>query len=383
MTDEVKVGGLAFESMLGDIDVEKQIKDLQKEYQSTKSKSKKDGIVKRLKYLAGLRKLGIKPEHAFILRHMPVVPPIVRPPVQTGGNRIEFADVNYLYRDHMSVNNNLKELGHTLEPHALVPERKALYDGAKAIFGLGDAISGYARGKDLNGFIAQIAGKYGPKGGYFQSKLLSRKQDFSGRATIRAEANLGFNEVAVPKDMLWTLYEYHIMRDLVQQGFDLIRAKKEIESRGPAAVNSFNKLIKQIPVILNRAPTLMRTNVTAHYPVPVEGKTLGINPLHLALYSGDFDGDALSIHTPMTPEAINEAREKLLPEAHAYDYRKGIGISMMAPGHEAIVGSSYLTEPDSEQKPVTFKTELDALKALKNGHIKENTPLIIEEHAKL
>lgn len=380
MDEGFKVGGAAFEEMLDSLDVDQQIKVLKKEYEKTKSKSKRDNIVKKLKYLAGLRNLDMKPSDAYILRNIPVVPPSVRQPVATGGNRITFPDVNYLYRDHMSLNNNMKTLVDVTPASQLITERKASYDAAKAVFGLGEAISGYARGKDLSGFITQISGKSGPKGGYFHSKMLSKKQDFSGRATIYAEPNLGFNEAAVPKEMLWTMYNYHIARDLVRNGFDAIAAKKEIENRGTAATASFNKLIKQIPIILNRAPTLMRTNVSAHYPVPIDGKTLGINPIHLPFYSGDYDGDALSAHLPMTPEAIVEAREKLLPEAHIYDYRRGLGHSMIAPGHEAIVGSMHLTEPGKDMKPVTFETELDALKALQAGEIEENTPLIIKEH---
>jgi DNA-directed RNA polymerase beta' subunit len=121
----------------------------------------------------------------------------------------------------------------------------------------------------------------------------------------------------------------------------------------------------------------MRTNITAHYPVPIKGKTIGINPLHLPLYAGDYDGDALTLQVPMTPEAVLEARTKLLPEHHIHDYRKGLNSSMVAPGHEAIIGSVHMTQPDMTQQPVHFKTELEALKALKDGTIKENTPITI------
>jgi DNA-directed RNA polymerase subunit beta' len=242
---------------------------------------------------------------------------------------------------------------------------------------VGDAITGNSRGKQLKGFVRQISGDTGPKGGFFHSKLLSKKQDFSGRATIYAEPDLGFNEAAVPVDMIWSMYEFHMIRDLVKNGYSYIDAKKAVEARTAPAAASMSKLIKQIPVILNRAPTLMRTNVTAHYPVPVKGKTIGINPLHLPMYSGDFDGDAVSVVLPLTPEAVDEAKKKLLPEHHIYDYRKGQGTTMVAPGHEAILGSMHITEPDVEQQAVTFRTEEEALAALKSGQIKENTPVKI------
>lgn len=376
-SDDLLSGGHAFKQMLSHVNSAEQLLALKREVLETKSPSKRDALVKKVKYLAGVQKMGIKPEESFILNYMPVVPPVVRPSMQMGGNRIEYADVNSLYKDHMLVNTSMKDVADLLPNDQLTVERKALYDGAKAVFGVGDAITGNSRGKQLKGFIKQISGDTGPKGGFFHSKLLSKKQDFSGRATIYAEPNLGFNEAAIPRDMLWTMYEFHIIRDLVKNGYDYVSAKKAVTERTVAATNSFNKLIKQVPVILNRAPTLMRTNVTAHYPVPVEGKTIGINVLHLPMYAGDFDGDALTVHVPLTPEAVEEAKQKLLPEAHIHDYRKGLGSSMVAPGHEAIVGSMHITEPDTTQKPVHFKTELEALAALRAGTIKENTPITI------
>jgi DNA-directed RNA polymerase subunit beta' len=319
----------------------------------------------------------LDPENAFILRNMPVVPPLARPTLVMGNNKIEYADANNLYRDHMLVNGAFKDVKDFLPPDQLVVERKALYDGAKAVFGLGDAITGASRGKNLKGFIRQISGTTGPKGGFFHSKLLSKKLDFSGRGTIYAEPNLGFNEAAIPEDMLWTTFKFHIIRDLVRSGFDYVSANKAVESRNPAAVASFNKMIKEVPVILNRAPTLMRTNITAHYAKPVKGKTIGLNPLHLPMYAGDYDGDALTIQVPMTPEAVKEARSKLLPEHHIYDYRRGLDSSMVAPGHEAIIGSVYMTSPDMKQKPVNFNTEEEALEAYKSGKVADNTPITI------
>jgi DNA-directed RNA polymerase subunit beta' len=376
-TDSLSTGGNALQQMLAAVSVDEQLKALKQDVLTTKSPSKRDALVKKIKYLAGVKRIGLKPEEAFILHNMPVVPPLVRPSMQTGGNRIEYADVNNLYKDHMTVNAPLaKAVEYSPNDH-LIEARRDLYDGARAIFGVGDAISGNSRGKQLKGFIKQIGGETGPKGGFFHSKLLSKKQDFSGRGTIYAEPDLGFNEAAVPKDMLWTMYEFHLIRDLVKNGYSYVEAKKAVEARNHAATASFNKLIKHIPIILNRAPTLMRTNITAHFPVPIEGKTIGVNPLHLPLFAGDYDGDALTVHVPMTPEAIEEAKKKLLPEHHIYDYRKGLGASMVAPGHEAIVGAMHITEPDQTQKPVRFKTEQDALAALKAGTIDENTPISI------
>lgn len=375
--DSLHTGGEAFKAMLSAVDVKQQLRGLKKDVMATKSASKRDAMVKRIKYLDALQRMQVRPEAAYLLHNMPVLPPAARPVTQTGGNRMEYADVTVLYKDHMALNNAMKGVKDFLSHDQLTDQRRDLYNGAKAVFGVGEAITGNSRGENLKGIVRQISGDTGPKQGYFHSKLLSKKQDFSGRATIYAEPDLGFNEAAVPKDMLWTMYEYHIIRDLVKNGYDYVTAKKAVAARDTSATASFNKLVKQIPVLLNRAPTLMRTNVTAHYPVPVEGKTVGLNPIHLPLYAGDFDGDALTLHLPMTPEAIAEAREKLLPEAHIHDLRKGHEASMVAPGHEAILGSMYLTEPDMHQEVKHFKTEQDAIEALRRGEIKENTPIKI------
>lgn len=376
-TDSLTTGGEAFQAMLGAIDAKQQLGSLKRDVMATKSASRRDAMVKKIKYLDGLQRMGIKAQDAYTLGYIPVLPPAARPSMQTGGNRIEYADVNTLYKDHMLVNNSFKDIRDLLPHDQLTEERKNLYDGAKAVFGVGEAITGNSRGANLKGIVKQISGDTGPKQGYFHSKLLSKKQDFSGRATIYAEPDLGFNEAAMPRGMLWTMYEYHIIRDLVKNGYDYVAAKKSVEARDVAATNSFNKLTKSIPVLLNRAPTLMKTNITAHYPVPIDGKTIGINPIHLPMYSGDFDGDALSAVVPMTPEAIEEAKKKLLPEAHIHDLRKGHEASIVAPAHESILGSMYLTEPDTAQKTAYFANEQDALQALKRGEIKENTPISI------
>jgi DNA-directed RNA polymerase subunit beta' len=379
--DDLVSGGEALRQMLGSLDVNSQVKELKQQVLDTKSPSKRDSLIKRLKYLAGLQKLNIKPDQAYILHNMPVAPPSIRPAVQMGNNRIEFSDVNNLVRDHITVNNSLKGVKDFLPNDQLINERKALYEGAKAVFGLGDAITGSSRGKQLKGYIKQISGETGPKGGLFHSKLLSRKQDFSGRATISANPDVGFNEAAVPVDMLWTMYEFHIIRDLVKNGYDTVSAKKAVEARDTAATNSFNKLIKTVPIILNRAPTLMRTNITAMYPVPVQGRTVGLNPLHLPLFAGDYDGDALSMFLPMTPEAVEEAKKKLTPSAHIYDYRKAGMNSMVQPQHEAIVGAMHMTEPDLTEEPVEFDNEQQVLEAYKRGEIKENTPIKLRNTA--
>jgi DNA-directed RNA polymerase subunit beta' len=243
--------------------------------------------------------------------------------------------------------------------------------------GLGEAISPNSRGRGVKGLLKQVAGTTGPKTGLFQSKILSKKQDFSGRATIYSEPNLGFNEAAVPSDILWTMYKLHIMRELSKNGYDFITGTKAYEEKSPAAVAAFNKVIKNVPMIINRAPTLMRSNITAMYAKPITGTAMGLNPIHLPFFAGDFDGDCTSLFVPMSPEAVEEAKKKLLPQHQIFDARKGIGHSLVAPAHEAILGSMHMTDPDMSKKVVKFKTEKECLAALEVGTISENTPVEI------
>lgn len=378
MSDEnILVSGEAFKAMLKHVDPAAKGPELLKSYKEAKSVSKRDELIKRIKFMDGLKKTGLKADEAYVLHHIPVIPPSMRPASNVGGNRIEFADVNDLYKDFMTVNNSMKGLVEDMPPELMTTERAQSYDGLKAIMGLGEAISPSARGRNAKGLLRQVAGSGGPKTGFLHSKILSKKQDFSGRATIYAEPNLGFNEAAVPVDILWTMYKFHILRDLAKQGYDYVNSEKAWEARNPAATASFNKVTKNIPVIINRAPTLMKSNITAVYPVPVKHNAMGINPLVLPMFAADLDGDALTLHLPMTPEAVAEAKAKLLPQTQIYDYRKGLNSSIAAPGHEAILGSMHMTEPDMKQKVVKFKTEEECLAALKAGKIQENTPVTI------
>jgi len=263
----IKVGGEAFRSLLNNIDPATEIPKLKKEIADTKSAAKRDVLIKKLKYIYGLAQQNQSLGDAVLLHNVPVAPPSVRPIVPVGGNAIEYADVNHLYRDHMLVNDSVKDLKEDLGPEELIPFRKANYDALKAVIGLGTAVSPQSQGKNLKGYIKTIAGEGGPKSGFFHSKLLSKKQDFSGRATIYAEPNLDFNQVAVPRNMLWSMYKFHILRELAKSGYDRLSAEKAWKERSTPAVTAFNRSIENVPIIMNRAPTLMKSNVTAAFPV--------------------------------------------------------------------------------------------------------------------
>ena len=213
---------------------------------------------------------------------------------------------------------------------------------------------------------------------------MSKKQDISGRGTIYAAPDVGFNEAKVPREQLYTIFEPHIRRDLALKGYDAADAKSAHETlftktKNNAALASFNKMVEDVPVIINRAPTLMKTNILAMKAVPSDYKTIGLNILHLPGYAADYAGDAMSVFAPITPAAIKEAKDKLLPEHHMHDARNDHGSPMYKPQHEAILGSMHLTEMDKSKKTVVFATEALALQALENGDISEDTPITIKK----
>jgi len=376
---EPVVAGAAFKQMLSDIDTNDEVHRLKKMIPETKSVSKKNALVKRLKYLHGLSKQGYSdPSKAVMLHNLPVIPPNMRP-LARRGNSLDITDVNQLYRDFYTINDGVNKLkDETLDFDPVLQEvRMDNYNSVKAIMANGDPTNYKTKKQGLKGLLRQIGGVGGPKTGYFHDKILKKKQDMSGRGTIYAAPDLGFNEAKIPKDQLWTMYEMHIKRDLAKKGYDPAKAKKAYEDKTEAAMASFNKMTNEVPIIINRAPTLMKTNILAMKAIPTEGKTIGLNILHLPGFAADYDGDAMSMHAPITEEAIREAKEKLMSANHLHDARKGYGSPMYAPGHEAILGSITMTKPDTKQKTVKFKTEAEALRALEAGEIQENTPITI------
>ena len=374
---ELLVGGPAFKAMLSHVFPESKVTSLVAEVKNTKSVSKRDTLIKQIKYLDGLRKTGLAATDAYILGHIPVIPPQMRPAMIQGGGKIEFADANLLYKDSLVSTNALKDLVDVLPPEELIKERENNYNGVKAVMGLTEAISPNSKGRGVKGLLKQISGTTGPKTGLFHSKILSKKQDMSGRSTIHSNPTLAFNEASVPEDILWKMYKFHILRDLAKQGYDYVNSEKAWMERNPAALKSFTKSITSVPMIINRAPTLMKSNIAAVYPVPSKENSLGMNPLHLPNFAADYDGDAMQLFVPTSPGAVNEAKEKLLMQKQINDYRKGLDQSLMAPAHEAILGSVHMTEPDTKQTISRYKSEKDCLAALARGEIQENTPVEI------
>ncbi len=375
------VGGEAIKKLL-DRPVKTLAQNAMEEYKITKSKDLKKKALSKLRYLHGLKKMGFdKPSDAYMLHHVPVIPSQYRTILVKNNGNLEYGAVNHLLRDHMLVNDSLKSLRHDLPAELLTKERTDLYQGLKSIVGLGKPISPSSQQRGLTGTLEQLSGTTGPKHGFFHKKVLSKKQDFSGRLTLTEDANLGLNEASIPEDMAWAMWKHHGMKDLVGKGYTYAEADKAWVDRTSAAKVSLDKSIENVPLIANRAPSLLRSNLMAFHVKPGPVNTLSINPAIVKGFAADFDGDALSVFVPHTPEAIQEAKEKLLPQYNIADIRKGRGNVLFSPAHEAILGSVYLTEQNPDKKVMKFKTEKDVLAALHSGQIEPDQPVEVAEEA--
>lgn len=378
--EELPTGGPAIKQMLNSLSPREDLKTLVDQYKKSKSSTIKNALVKKIKYMHGLVTNKItNPGDIYTLKNIPILPPNMHPVIDKGSNRMGYSDVTKLYKEMILSDTEFAKIKDDLPNSDLVNQRRERYATIKAVTGMGEAVGPQSKKQGIKGIMTQITGDEGPKGGMFHHRLLSRQQDMSGRGTIYAAPDVGFNEAKFPKEMLWVMFKMHMIRDMVKNGLTLMEAKNAYDKRSLVAENSFKRLIKEVPIWLNRPPTLMKTNMMAVYGVPNNFKTIGLNILHLPGYAADFDGDALMVHLPVTPEAIAEAREKALPQRHLSDARKGFSSPMFAPGHEAILGSVHLSKPDMDKGVIKFDTEEEALNALRSGDIEDNQPIQIGE----
>lgn len=281
-------GGSVIKDKLSDIDVEKRLAELTSSLNNLKG-LKKDDAMKQIKYLTVLKDAKIKPEDAYVMSKVPVIPPVFRPVYQVeGSSATRVSDVNNLYKQVMLVDKGLASpVLHGLEEEEKQPLRRELFNTVKVLQGLDKPDTG----KDYKGFIAAIKGDV-PKEGFFQSKILSKRQDIAGRATIGGDPELGLDEIKMPDKMAWTLYGPFIIRELVKLGMPVMAAREELEAQTEKAKSALLMVMKDRPVLLNRAPTLHKFNIMAFKPKPYQGKTLLIPPMIMKPYGADVDGDS-------------------------------------------------------------------------------------------
>jgi len=337
--------------------------------------AERDQAIKALKYIKGLKENNIRPEDAYFVKKIPVIPPVFRPIIPGARGDLQVSDANYLYRDLMLANEMLDKTKGI--PEAQADARVHLYDTVKAVYGLGSPVSPQLQARKVRGFIDRIAGT-SPKQGFFQKKLIKKRLDLTGRGTIAPDPSIGLDEIGIPEEMAWRMYQPFLVRQLVQRGYKVFDAKKMIEEKHPLAQEILKQELKDRPILVNRAPSLYRYNVIAAYPKLVSGKTIRVHEFLAPLQAGDFDGDAVQIHVPVTDEARMEARRMTLPNMLLSDQEKGT-LTKAAPQQEAVAGLYLATSKKPSGKKRVFDTKADAMAAYHRGEISLSTPVEIRK----
>ncbi len=352
---EAGMGAEAIKKLLAQIDCDKLSKELREELK-TASGQKKAKIVKRLEVVEAFRLSGNSPTW-MIIDILPVIPPEIRPMVQLDGGRFATSDLNDLYRRVINRNNRLKRLIQLNAPDIIVRnEKRMLQEAVDALIDngrRGRAVTG-ANSRALKSLSDMLKGKQGR----FRQNLLGKRVDYSGRSVIVVGPDLKLYQCGLPKEMAIELFRPFVMKKLVEDGVaNNIKSAKKLVDRGRTEIwDALDVVIKEHPVLLNRAPTLHRLGIQAFEPILVEGRALRLHPLVCTAYNADFDGDQMAIHVPLSAEAQAEARILMLSANNLLHPKDGHPVTV--PTQDMVLGSYYLTyerigEKGSEQVWVT------------------------------
>ncbi len=366
------MGAEAVKKLLADINLEELSTQLREELQ-TASGQKKARIVKRLEVVDAFRSSGNRPEW-MIIDVLPVIPPELRPMVQLDGGRFATSDLNDLYRRVINRNNRLKRLIQLNAPDIIVRnEKRMLQEAVDALIDngrRGRAVTG-ANNRALKSLSDLLKGKQGR----FRQNLLGKRVDYSGRSVIVVGPELKIFQCGLPKELAIELFRPFVMKKLVEDGLaNNIKSAKKMVDRGRAEVwDALDFIIKEHPVMLNRAPTLHRLGIQAFEPVLVEGRAIKLHPLVCTAFNADFDGDQMAVHVPLSAEAQAEARILMLSANNLLRPQDGGPVTV--PTQDMVLGSYYLTyERDEENDPaLTFESLEAALAALEKGEIDIST----------
>ena len=336
----VGMGAEAIQELLHAIDLEKDSAELQAELADATGQ-KRARIIKRLEVVEAFRESGNKPEW-MILTVIPVIPPDLRPMVQLDGGRFATSDLNDLYRRIINRNNRLKRLLELGAPDIIVRnEKRMLQEAVDALIDNG------RRGRPVTGpgnrALKSLSDMLKGKGGRFRQNLLGKRVDYSGRSVICVEPKLKIYQCGLPKEMAIELFKPFVMKELAANGtaHNIKSAKKMVERLQPEVWDVLEDVIKEHPVMLNRAPTLHRLGIQAFEPILVEGKAIKLHPLVCTAFNADFDGDQMAVHLPLTAEAQAECRFMLLSPNNLL--KPSDGGLVAVPSQDMILGVYYLT----------------------------------------
>jgi len=364
----VGIGAEAIQELLREIDLESLAKELREEMEHS-SGQKKVKVIKRLEAVDAFRLSGNRPEW-MILEVIPVSPPDLRPMVQLDGGRFATSDLNDLYRRVINRNNRLKRLLDLGAPEIIVRnEKRMLQEAVDALIDNG------RRGRPVMGAgnrpLKSLSDFLKGKQGRFRQNLLGKRVDYSGRSVIVVGPELKIYQCGVPKEMAIELFKPFVMKKLVENGLahNIKSAKRMVERVKPEVWDILEEVIKEHPVMLNRAPTLHRLGIQAFEPVLVEGRALKLHPLVCTAYNADFDGDQMAIHLPLSAEAQAETRFLMLSANNLLKPQDGKPVTV--PTQDMVLGSYYLTivNPGAKGEGKIFYDKDEAFLAYSNGDI--------------
>jgi DNA-directed RNA polymerase subunit beta' len=365
---KAEMGAEAIRKLLAEIDLDKLSANLKKELEKA-SEQRKAKLIKRLDTVESFRMSGNKPEW-MVMNVIPVIPPELRPMVQLDGGRFATSDLNDLYRRVINRNNRLKRLLELGAPEIIVRnEKRMLQESVDALIDNG------RRGRPVTGAgnrpLKSLSDMLKGKQGRFRQNLLGKRVDYSGRSVIVVGPELKIYQCGLPKEMAVELFKPFVMKELVGRGLahNIKNAKRMVEKLRPEVWDILEEVIKDHPVMLNRAPTLHRLGIQAFQPILVEGRAIKLHPLVCTAFNADFDGDQMAVHVPLTPEAIAEARFLMLSTNNLLKPQDGKPVTV--PSQDMILGAYYLTvQIDGEKgEGMYFKDKDEALMAYQNGDV--------------
>jgi DNA-directed RNA polymerase subunit beta' len=371
---KAKMGAEGIKELLQEIDVEKLAAELREELQTAVGQ-KKAALLKRLEVVDAFRLSGNRPEW-MILDVIPVIPPDIRPMVQLDGGRFATSDLNDLYRRVINRNNRLKKLLELGSPEIIIRnEKRMLQEAVDALIDNGRhgrAVTG-PNNRPLKSLSDMLKGKQGR----FRQNLLGKRVDYSGRSVIVVGPELKIYQCGLPKEMALELFKPFVMKRLVElnEATNIKNARKMVDRATPAVWDALEIVIKDHPVMLNRAPTLHRLGIQAFEPILVEGRAIKLHPLVCTAFNADFDGDQMAVHVPLSSEAQAEARFLMLAANNLLKPSDGKPVTV--PTQDMVLGSYYLTTVRDDEPGTghVYKDEDEAVMAYSEGDLGLHAPI--------
>ncbi len=376
-TFEAAMGAEAIKKLLAKIDLEDETYSLKEELKSAQGQ-RRTRAIKRLEVVESFRNSGNSPEW-MILDVLPVIPPELRPMVQLDGGRFATSDLNDLYRRVINRNNRLKRLLDLGAPSIIVQnEKRMLQEAVDALIDNG------RRGRPVTGPgnrpLKSLSHMLKGKQGRFRQNLLGKRVDYSGRSVIVVGPNLKMYQCGLPKEMAIELFKPFVMKELVERGLahNIKSAKRKIERLNNDVWDVLEDVIREHPVLLNRAPTLHRLGIQAFEPTLVEGRAIRLHPLVCTAYNADFDGDQMAVHVPLSAEAQAEARLLMLAAQNILNPKDGKPV--VTPSQDMVLGNYYLTleREDARGEGSIFYGPNEVLIAYDTGHVHLHTRIAIK-----